>query len=341
MPPTCRALGAVEPRPTAWERARPALGHNTTTPSPHCAARALCRLSVDTSRGKKKRTARHGIRTQCLQSFEDRTVDLSRCWCGRASAGNVGNAPCVGPQHNHDKSATRGARAPRAIGRYSTWQKKRGPRATGFEREVYNLVEDRVADLSWCWCGRASADGMGRSAPLRWATTQPFQARTARHVCWAVGRYSTGRKARGPRAMGLDDGDYKYSKPCRRPVAVLVRSSLGRRHGEERAPRWATTQPRQARIVRRAYLSTPWAVGRYSAGQKERGPRTTVSKYGDHIVENESPTRHGVGAVEPRPTAWVGAPQRNHPKPALRGVCAPWAVGRHSTWRKARGPRST
>jgi len=37
VPPTCRGVGAVEPRPLALGRARPALGHNTTTPSPHAA----------------------------------------------------------------------------------------------------------------------------------------------------------------------------------------------------------------------------------------------------------------------------------------------------------------
>ena len=36
--PTCRVVRTVEHRPTAWGGACPALGHNTTTPSPHCPA---------------------------------------------------------------------------------------------------------------------------------------------------------------------------------------------------------------------------------------------------------------------------------------------------------------
>ena len=40
LPSTCRGVGAVERRPRAWGGACPALGHNTTTPSLHCAAHA-------------------------------------------------------------------------------------------------------------------------------------------------------------------------------------------------------------------------------------------------------------------------------------------------------------
>ena len=36
--PTCHGFGAVEPQPAAWGRACSALAHNTTTPSPRCAA---------------------------------------------------------------------------------------------------------------------------------------------------------------------------------------------------------------------------------------------------------------------------------------------------------------
>ena len=39
-PPTCRGIGAAEPRPTAWAGARRALAHITITPRPSCAARA-------------------------------------------------------------------------------------------------------------------------------------------------------------------------------------------------------------------------------------------------------------------------------------------------------------
>ena len=50
-PLACRDVGGVEPRPTAWGGARPALGHNTTTPSPNCVACVLCGRSSDTPRG--------------------------------------------------------------------------------------------------------------------------------------------------------------------------------------------------------------------------------------------------------------------------------------------------
>ena len=54
VPSTYRGVGAIEPRPTAWGRACPALAHNTTMPSPHCAARVLRGQLVDTPRGGKR-----------------------------------------------------------------------------------------------------------------------------------------------------------------------------------------------------------------------------------------------------------------------------------------------
>ena len=66
---------------------------------------------------------------------------------------------------------------------------------------------------------------------------------TLRPTPWAVGRYSTVRYVRVPRATELERSEKTFRSLCRRRFAVLVRSSLGRRRWEERALRWSTTQP--------------------------------------------------------------------------------------------------
>ena len=110
VPPTCRGVGAVEPRPTAWGGARPALAHNTTTPSPRTARRVLHGRSADTPQGEKRAGRAPRDLNAVTKTFQSRAADLSRCWCGRSSADGVGrSAPRVGPQHNHAKSALRGA----------------------------------------------------------------------------------------------------------------------------------------------------------------------------------------------------------------------------------------
>ena len=111
VPPTCRDVGAVEPWPTVWRGVRPALAYNTTTPSPHCAARVVRGRSTGRPiihGAKSAQAARHGIRTRRLRTFEVRPADLSRRWSGRSPYDGVGrNAPRVDPQHNHAKSALR------------------------------------------------------------------------------------------------------------------------------------------------------------------------------------------------------------------------------------------
>ena len=68
--------------------------------------------------------------------------------------------------------------------------------------------------------------------------------------------------------------------------------------------RWPRRQPRQVRQRARA----PWAVGRFYTRRSTRGPRGTGFKHcGHEVPKPQSPTWRGVGAEEPRPTAWGGA----------------------------------
>ena len=138
--PTCRGVGAIEPWPTTWRGACSELGHNTTTPSPNCVARVLRGRSANTARGESARAGRHDFQTRWLNCFEARAADLSRCWCGRASADGVGrSAPRAGPQHA--KCVLCAARAHWAVGLYSTARNAHGPHVTGFERVDHDWLD--------------------------------------------------------------------------------------------------------------------------------------------------------------------------------------------------------
>ena len=129
--PTFCGVGAVEPRPTAWGEASP-----TTQPRQvRTARRAYSVGDRPTTYGAKRaRTARHCVWSRLPRFAEGCAADLLRCWCGRAPADGVGrSAPCVGPQHNHAKSALRGERAAWVVSQYYAGRKARGPRPKGFE----------------------------------------------------------------------------------------------------------------------------------------------------------------------------------------------------------------
>ena len=163
--------------------------------------------------------------------------------------------------------------------------------------------------LQWSQHEHLSELALGRAIFLRaqrtrWPRRQPRQVRQRARAPWAVGRFSTGRSARGPRATGFESLITTFRSRSRRPGAVSVKKSLGQRRGVERAPRWPRRQPRQVRQRARA----PWAVGRFSTGRSARGPRATgFESYGHDVSKPQPPTWRGVGEEEPRPTAWGGA----------------------------------
>ena len=118
-PPTGRAVGGVEPRPTAWGGVRRGLAHNTTTPSPHCASLAPWAVG-------RYFTVRYA-RGLCVTGFERGDDGISkpppltgRGVEARASADGVGrSAPSAGPRTNHAKSDRRQKCALWAVGRGS------------------------------------------------------------------------------------------------------------------------------------------------------------------------------------------------------------------------------
>ena len=195
------------------------------------------------------------------------------------------------------------ARAPWAVGRFSTGRSARGPRATGVKRSGHDVSKPQPP--TWRGVGeeepRPTAWGGARRALAAKTTTPSPPAR----ACSVGGRpFSTGRSARGSRGTGVKRDTTTFRSRSRRPGAVSVKKSLGQRRGVERVARWPRRQPRQVRQRTRA----PWAVGRFSTGRSARGPRATGVKRGGHSVSKpQPPTWRGVGEEEPRPTAWGGA----------------------------------
>ena len=108
----------------------------------------------------------------------------------------------------------------------------------------------------------------GQERAPRWPTEQPRQVRAAQPVLRGRSVETPQGEWRAGRAPQDLNAETKISRrPCYQPTTVLVRSSPGRQRGEECAPRWPTTQPRQ---VRAAPARAPWAVGRISTGREAR-----------------------------------------------------------------------
>ena len=113
--------------------------------------------------------------------------------------------------------------------------------------------------------------------------------------------------------------------PCRRLVAVLVRSHLDRRHGDgaRRVMTHNATTPSPHYAAR-----APRSVNRYCMTRYTRGTRATEFECAGNDVSNPTlPTGHGVGAVAPPPTAWGWSAPRvdqlqSHNKSALHGACS-------------------
>ena len=232
------------------------------------------------------------------------------------------------------------ARAPWAVGRFSTGRSARGPRGTE-SNAVATTFRSRSRRPGAVSVKKSLGQRRGVERVARWPRRQPRQVRQRARAPWAVGRFSTGRSARGPRGTGVERGGHGFRSRSRRPGAVSVKKSLGQRRGMERVARWPRRQPRQVRQRARA----PWAVGRFSTGRSARGSRATGSKRGSHDVRSRS-RRPGAVSVKKslgqrrgveRVARW---PQRQ-PRQVRQRARAPWAVGRFSTGRSARGPRAT
>ena len=190
------------------------------------------------------------------------------------------------------------ARAPWAVGRYSTGQKARRPHAIGLERGSRDLSKPvpptcrgvGAVDLrSMVWGDIGPQHNHGKGA--------------LRGACFLGGRpILRDTKARGSRAMEVERGKQGLSEPRYRPPLVLMWSSPcpTARGGERPALGHNTTTP-SAHCAERA----PWAVDRYCTSRTARELRATgVERRGHELSKAMPPISRGVGAVELQPATW-------------------------------------
>ena len=203
----------------------------------------------------------------------------------------------------------------------------------GTEKKGYHSSKPHPP--TWCSVGQESlGQRRGVEHVASWPHRQPAPSpQCAVRALWAVGWFSTGRRARGPRATELDRNGYDGSEP-HLPTWCGVRQEKARptAWGGARCELAAqTTAPSPQRAVR-----APWAVGWFSTGRRARRPRTTGPERTDYDGSKpHPPTWCGVGQENPWPTAWVGArcelaAQTTAPSPQ-RAVRAPWAAGWFAT----------
>ena len=155
--------------------------HNTTTPSPHCAAQVFCGWFADTPRGGKRASRAPHDSKLLLWPSEVCATELSLCWFVRVWADDMGrSAPSLG----HNTTLMRlncAARVLRGVHKTNGAQFARKRIRT----EWPCFFKGRAVDLSRCWCGRAPAEAVGKSAPPR--CYLHIAGRVKRHKTCALG----------------------------------------------------------------------------------------------------------------------------------------------------------
>ena len=191
------------------------------------------------------------------------------------------------------------------IGWFSTTPSARGPGVTELGSFDYDSSKPKPA--TWRGVGEEEPrpTAWGETRPALAAKTTTPSSRRASHGPWAVGWFSTGRGASGPRATELEGFVYGVSKPqpptWRGVLEEEPRPTV--RGGARTALAAKTTTPSPRRAVCR-----PWAVGWFSTGRRARGPRTTeLESVGYGVSKPQPPTRRGVGEEKLRPTTRGGA----------------------------------
>ena len=233
------------------------------------------------------------------------------------------------------------ARAPWAVGRFSTGRSARGPRGTGFRSFGHEVSKPQPP--TWRGVGeeepRPTAWGGARPALAAKTTTPSPPAR----ACSVGGRpVSTGRSARGPRGTGFERFGYEVSKP---------QPPTWRGVGEEEprptawggarpalAAKTTTPSPPAARVLRGRLAGSPRGEARAGRAARTSNAVTTTIRSrsrrpGAVSVKKSLGQRRGVE----RAPRWP----RRQPRQVRQRARAPWAVGRFSTGRSARGPRGT
>ena len=185
------------------------------------------------------------------------------------------------------------------------------PRATGLENGDYDGSKPQPP--TWCGVGeqkpRPTAWG-GARCEFAAQTTAPSTQRVVRALWWAVGWFSTGRRARATRATGLERDGYNGSKP-HPPTWCGVGDQ------EPRPTAWGGTR---RELAAQTTAPSPAARSACSVGGQlvlHVTKRARAARHGTRMgrlrrVEAAPPTWCGVGEQEPPPTAWGVARRGEH-----------------------------
>ena len=204
MLPACRVVGAVEPGRRRGKGARPALGHNTTTPSSHCAAHAPWAVG-------RYSTGRNALEPHVAE-FKRGDQNLSNAvpliccgvhavkprptpW-GGARPALAQNITTPNPHCAAHMLRGRSALTPR--------DKKRTGRPSRDLNSVTTTSRSSCHQPTAVLMHPSPGRRRGDECAPSWATTQPRRARTTWRACFVGDRpILHGAKARGPHATGF------------------------------------------------------------------------------------------------------------------------------------------
>ena len=210
QPPTWRGVGEEEPRPTAWGGARRALAAKTTTPSPPARACSVGGRPV-LHGAKRARAARHGS--------QRRGHDVSKpqppTWRGVGEEEPRPTAWGGARRALAAKTTTPSppARACSVGGRPVLHGAKRARVARHGSQSGDHEIRSRSRRPGEVSVKKSLGQRRGVERVARWPRRQPRQVRQRTRAPWAVGWFSTGRSARGPRATGVKRRYHDVSKP--------------------------------------------------------------------------------------------------------------------------------
>ena len=264
----------------------------------------------------------------------------------------------VGREDNHAKSAS--ARVLRGRSAGSPRGESRAGRAAQELNAVVIIFRSRSCRPGALLVRRSLSQRRGDERVTRRLQRQPRQFRQCARAPWTVGRFYTGRSARGQRAMGFNRGDHEALKPqlpilrrvgeerprpmtwggARRALATKITSPSPTASGSS-VGRWPVVQGAMRAWAARRGTQRRWRR-RFEAAAADlarcRCGRALANCVGWSALRVGREDNHATSAsARKRVARW---PQRQ-PRQVRQRACAPWAVGRFSTGRTTRGSRAT
>ena len=265
-----------EPRPTALGGARRELAAQTIAPSPQRAVHSLWAVGwFFTGRSARGPRATGPERDGCdvlkPKPPTGRGVGEEKrrptAW-GRAKRELAAQTTAPSPQRAVNNLCSVGSRLVLHV------TKRARAARHGTRKRRLRCFEAAAANLARCLRQEPRPTAWGRAKrELAAQTTAPSPQRAV-HALWAVGCFSTGRSARGPRSTGLESDGYGSSKPQPPTGRGVCARSLGQRRGVEHVGR---ADNRVKSAARSACSSGGWLVHhvpkRVWAARKGNGKR--------------------------------------------------------------------